>query len=374
MSNLIKSMHEKTKEIIRDNYRQRNSLYDEKIFNYSFRGSGLFSREIVFEGIESIAELSIDFVVNASTNIEVVLNDVVIVKRDICNTINFTKFLYIGKENKLVVNINTDISNFVEFLINLKISGKKLNKNQLKLLNFDNDIILLKDGHVTKTNNIMSNIYVYNDNTIDNNDTCFDINYIFNKQTLNKNGYYAIYYNNSLKLKDYTNGIEYNLGLVVDDACILGANVSDAEYVILVLINGEIFVRKYDSNMVLVDSHNLSKIKIKNIVKVQSVVSDAPCDTFVIQDAGRYFYLVKLNAELSDVIYVRPYKNCNQMTIYYDDMVIIESHEYGVVVSRYFDTDLTEQVFFKKYLNAIDAFYYEDNIYLINSDNIQCVE
>jgi len=373
--NLLQVSQKEVKKLSRESYRKTNNLYEEKIINFAYKNSGNFSKKFYFKGVPSIASLNINFDTLIKANVEVILNDVMLTKFSFENSICLTREVYIQSDNILQINIVSENTNFVNILTNLKTCAKNNIKNVNKILNLNSDIFFINNNILTKSNNIetlCNDINTYNNA---NNDIYYDINFLFQNATNIKNEINVIYYNNSLKLKNLTLDIEYGLDEQVESCCLISSNNDNKKYIIVMVVNGEILVKEFNHEMTLINEYKLTKFNGKKIIKVRSFVSDNLCTYFLAQDTSKQWYLVDLNLELSNTNFIRPYVVSDDMIGYYinNEFLFISLMDVGVKIDKFTDYQLKENNFSKKYLNVLNAFYYDGDIYLVNSDNVQII-
>lgn len=366
----------KITKIFKENYQKNNSLFKEKILNFLVDGYGNFSKEFVFKSNDNFANLNCVFNSVENAIIEVILNGVKIVSKDIVGVVNLSLNLYVKSENILKFNINTSELNNVNILTNIKINTKNYQNNANKILFINNNYFCINNNILTISNSIMPITYdKYNKNN-DNNDKYFDINYNYNNNTNIKEDIVGIYYNNSLKFKSFTKDIEYGLSDNIEDCCILQNFNNDKKYILAMLKNGEIFIKFFNSEMMLLEEKNIGKINGKKLLKIRSITSENFITFLLVQDASKCWHLIKLNNQLNSVEKVRSYKKCDDLSIIFreDKILIFEYYDEGVEINIFNNFDLTEKVDSIKFLNVLNVFYFDKKLYLSNLDNVQIID
>lgn len=374
--NILQKLVDKTEKIYKENHQKLHNKFAEKVVNFTYKNKGNFERDFVFESNGKYAEILIKFNSENFFNFDVVFNGVIIEKFNNVNCGERLFFLSCKDENTIKILCNSENENLLNFQLFVKGSVKNQSKTLSKLLFLNDKYYFYNNDILSQSNNIMSNnIYnnvINNDNMVNN----IDINYSFENINYLKNEILHIYCSDCLKLKNIGNGIEYNLGYIVDDACIVSSKNAGKNINIFYVKNGDVNVVNYFEDLSILGAKKLDSFSGKNIVKISSIISDEIVNYFLVKNTSDLWYLVEYDFAENQVIKFLPIVKCDDLKIYNSNsgIICVEKSETGIVVKKYNNFSMSKKIFEKEFLNVDDAFYFDGNIYLINRDNIQLVE
>jgi len=374
--NVLKNIIEKTNKLHKENHQKVNTKFGEKFIKFSYESKGSFEQNFEFKSNGNFVEILLKYNGDSVFNFDVVFNDIVIEKFENVESGEHKYYLHCKGDNCFKLYVYAENENLINFQIFVKGCIEKYSKDISKLLFCNNNYYFNNNKILSASNDIMSSTMYNNKISNDNTGRTFDINYGYSSSINLKNEILHIYCDVSLKLKNINNGVEYNLGEDVDSACIVSAQNTDRRINVFCVKNGVVSVSNYLGDMTLVGVKKLDEFDNKKIVKISSIISDDFSDYLLVKNSDDLWYLVWYNFNENCVGKITPFVRCEDLKLYYSDggVISIEKVESGIIVKRYTNFLLVEKIFENEFLNVEDALYYDNKIYLINSNNIQVVE
>lgn len=375
MSNVTNTMFSKTQKLIRSNEENTNTTLDEKIYNCCYANTSTQGEKIIiFDGKEnSIAQFCLEANVSGNANICVILNNVKVCEENVNQYYSTLINCYLKENNVLKITFVSESD--VDIKINLKLKGciESLEKTLSKLNFCGENINFIKNGLLSKSDNILaitSNIYNTSKYA---SDKYYDCNVNFKIGENDKISNATLYYDNVYILKDGENSKTFNIDNV-DSMCLLTSNDSNHYYNVLYVINGELYLKSFNSNMVEVLTKKLG-LNYISVDKVKSICSYTPTNYFWIKSKSGIWYLACLNPE-GYVLSTREYSKCEDIANYYADNgnYLIQLFEEGVRVEKFNSLTLSYRMSFCDYLNVGDAFIYDDILYLVSGFSIEQIK
>jgi hypothetical protein len=292
------------------------------------------------------------------------------------NKFNFNKNIFLNSNDVNLLKIESDLSGFGNVKINLEIIGN-INFKYEKLINaknVGNKIYVVYNGLLSKNNyisDIVTTLYnnnqYYNDNIVDNN--------LCNINDKNNEFLYSYIYRSDEELFLTDGDLLVALGDNVQEACMLSSSDSNCFYRIVFVKNGEVILKIFDSNFNLKNEIKMESISYLNLKELKSISSNNSLNYFWAKSQDGYWYLIGID-NLGEVFFTRQYIKCDDIFSYFYNGVhyVLEKNKHGIVLSKFNDIELKNNLKNVEFKNVENAFIVNDVLYLLAGDVVQEIE